>query len=419
MSRKIILLSNTLNFVEDIFINISTKWKVDAILSEKIKKANLNIPVFDIAEINNYDLAEYFFIIADNENMVDFMRILHRFNLKFIDDYVPHWLATTWGVDPFIIFQYVNRDTSRFNLAIKAIKKYRKIMVLFGNCQTVAIQYYLQYNKEFSEKYCILSMPYMWLPESVQKYEWLFKNEIFKEIDILVTQNISVNNKFGSIFATQNVLKKLSSDCKIVKICNCYSDCYYPQFLNKFEINEKYIKINENGLAIFKNQIDYNVVKMITSKKSIEEILDIISDNSFYSKKELFTFFWDELEKNIEREKDCDVKICDYLESHLMTEILFEGNNHPSEKVLMEITRRLLKVLEIDNIEIYAEGGIHAWGIPGEDRTPIYPSVINQLGIQDDFNLLYRLPTGKKVSFREYMKSYISTIFDLKSEDVQ
>ncbi|MGN0432259.1 MAG: WcbI family polysaccharide biosynthesis putative acetyltransferase [Lachnospiraceae bacterium] len=412
-AEKVVLLANNDEILTKVYVNLLTKSDIEAIVSETLSGDIFGCPIYHFNWLEKQEITDFLLIIADNKEMLYFVRKLRGMKLELIDNWVPHWLINTNEIDPIILYEFVGKDTIRFEKAMLALKKHGRIIAIHGNCQTVAIRYYLKFVKEFADNFFVFIMPQFWNNGEIEKYEKLYKSGALSYVDILVTQNIAKNNRFGEIISTERVLMEVTNGCSILKICNCYLDAYYPQYMKTSIVDdERKININTEALQMFKNKLDYNVLRLLEEGKSVDEVLDYICDEKLYSKKFIFNRFWDELSSTKLREKECDIKICDFIEENVDKDLLFEANMHPTERVFSELCKRLLLQLGIKCENIYTDGGVHAVGLPGDERIPIYPAVIKQLGLNRKYNcLLYKLPTGKKVTFREYMVAYIQAVF--------
>lgn len=409
-NKKVILIANDFQIIKQVIIKWQSSREVIGLITEKnMEESQVGLSVYDLSFLDRIDAKDFFYIISDNVNMVYFMKILQAHKLNLIENWVPHWLISGNEINPLKLYELVGKDKARFKKALEDLKKTKKILVLYGNCQTVAISYYLKTVPEISNGYWILSMPWFWIPEEVKKYLVLHELNFFQYIDVFITQNIHLNNRFAEFLATEKVKSKLNKNTKIIYITKIYSSVYYPQYERK-TIDKKYI--NESGLKEFKGFCDINVYNMVRENKSFDEILKTICDENFYSTSFLKNRFEEELKETRKREEICDIKMSDFLQENIGKEILFEANRHPTEFVMIELTRRILDFIGIQT-PVKFDGAIHSYGIPGDERTPIYPSVIKQLGLNEEYkNLLYKLPVaGNKVSFKEYMSAYIRRVF--------
>lgn len=418
--KKIFLMADTEHKIaKQVYINISTMHNIQGIISDNPQNTFFKLPVYTLEEVlKNFELDKIMIVICDSIDTLQSIRTVQMLGLKLLKNWIPHWLAGKTEIDPLILYEFVGKNYNRFEQAINEIKTSKKIIIIYGNCQTVGIRYYLEKMPVIKNQYVFFIMPQFWIKEEFEKYELLFKLNVFHFADILITQNISVNNKFGEKLATENVLKYISENCQVIKIANVFSSGYYPQFINKEKINVDLMDyIDMEGLKTFKNQLDYNVCKLVYEGKTLNEIISIISGNDFYSPIEIYNNIWSELEKTKNREKNCDIGITDYIEDNYTKKILFESDQHPTEDVFLELCKRIVIYLGFDEC-IPCDLSVHAYGLPEDERTPIYPSILKCLGLYDMCNgIVYKLPTGKKVMFNEYMRSYIRTVFPLVKDE--
>lgn len=412
--KKIYLLANNMDVLENIALKYAAYCDVLGVITENVNFCSDYFSVYNTNILNKINFNDTKIVIADNDNMVYFIRMLQSQKLQLIKDWIPHWLLEANEIDPLKLYQFVGKDKKRFIDALSELKKIKKIMLFNGNCQTVAIRYYLKRVKEFTDNYWIFSMPWFWIEKNTDKYNILIDLDIYKFADVFVTQQIKENNAFGSNISTHNLIGKLDEKCRVIVIPNVYSQVYYPQS-GKIAADDKLI--NRQGLKLFKDFFDVNIYNMVRNGEKTEDILDKICDVDFYTYDEIRNRFEREIQENAKREESCDIKILDFIQNNLNKEILFESTAHPSECVMTELTKRLLETIGI-NDEVSSDGGVYSYGIPGDERSPIYPSVIEKLGLRDSYkNLLYKLPLiGEKVTFREYMSAYIRMVYGGKTE---
>lgn len=418
MKKIFLMIDREHKIAQQVYINISTTRKIHGLICDDPMNTFFSLPVYTLEMVLEKNKPEdILIIICDAEYPLNPIRKLQSLHLKLMDSWIPHWLAGKSEADPLVLYEFVGRNLMRLQQAINEIKKRKKVMIIYGNCQTVAIRYYLEKVPEFYDKYFVFILPKFWIEEENQKYNQIFELNIFRYADILITQNISKNNKFGAKLATDNICKYVSKECNIIKIANCFSSGYYPQF-RRNEKNELLKDIDEDGLKIFKNQLDYNVCRLIYEGKTLNNIVREISRDDFYSPAEIFNYAFLELELTKKREMQCDIKITDYIEDNYTKKIMFESDQHPTEDVICELCRRILAFLGI-NAEIPHDLSVHSIGLPGDERTPIYPSTLKCLGIRNiSEGILYKLPiTGKKVVFEDYMRSYIRTVFPFVKDE--
>lgn len=118
--------------------------------------------------------------------------------------------------------------------------------------------------------------------------------------------------------------------------------------------------------------------------------------------------FEEEMQKLIEREKYCDISISDYIADNFQSKQLFYEPNHPTNELIMEKGRRILKLL---NIEIDESVPI-ARALDGSELF-IYGCVKKALGMTFEQKYVrkteYQMYTlrGRPMDLEEYVENYI------------
>lgn len=412
--EQIIIVSETVEVLEYAYLNIAGNVNVVGIISNSIKENKFNLPVYDMDWLLNQDLENILIVIADNNEMNNVIKKLLSHDLQLIRNWIPYWMYNSCEISPEKMFNLVGGNKDRFKQAILEIKKTRQLVMIHGNCQTHGIRYYLKQNEEFADKYILIEMPQLWNLGHKTKYEQLLDLNIYSYVDILITQIISPNNRFGEYLATEYVTSLVDSTCRVIKIANLFFDGYYPQFKNFKKLDEITINkyLNQEGLKNYNGLIDYVVAEKVIEGKNVEEIIKYIMDEDIFDRKWLYDYIFDGIAYSKQKEEECDIKMCEYIECKLNDAILFTTNAHPCENLMVELCSRILGRLGIQENLVCLDGNMFAIGIPSTERFPIYPAIYKSLNLNDILNgLLYKLPNGKKANFREYMTVYIKTVF--------
>lgn len=113
---------------------------------------------------------------------------------------------------------------------INAIKKRtgKKAAIIFGNCQTGKLRYLLLNHRIFTKEYFFIATPDVWMFKPGSMCD-MFQENFWSTCDLLISQRVSRNNKFGEALATRNLPARLPEDAKIIWIPNAYFDGYFPQ----------------------------------------------------------------------------------------------------------------------------------------------------------------------------------------------
>jgi len=158
---------------------------------------------------------------------------------------------------------------------------------------------------------------------------------------------------------------------------------------------------------------DIVIDKLISDGMSVEEIQNYIKHRLVFSKEEVVENFNYIIEKFKLREKNCDVKITDFILENYKNYQMFYDLYHASAKVISEMTRRILIELGIENTKLSEQEFEYSGG-----EMPIYKDIAKAL------NLKYWSEDGeiRKKSYRKYtdvmnLDEYIKEYIFLKDVD--
>lgn len=247
----------------------------------------------------------------------------------------------------------------------------KKMVVMYGNCHLYAVKQYLEQNAEFSKEYGFYPFP------MIQDLEMDFQfKEIFLRCDLVLHQSIRKGNRYGEKYSSENILRLLPKNCQVISLPNLYSlpKCFFPQLDMDFELKCSFKYILGH---------DKNVINWIKQGASLEEIKGYIKENGgVYSKEEILLMWNDFRKKLLNREKEWDIKISDYIFENYRNKKLFYDPNHISDFLVREIASRTLKYLGY-RTNIDGKGLIlDVW------ETYIYKDVINALDLRFDQEFL-------------------------------
>lgn len=243
----------------------------------------------------------------------------------------------------------------------------KKIAILYGNCHMGVLEQYLINNPYFYSEYKIIRKEVMLISMNVPT-----DNEL-SVCDLFICQDIRKENELG-VPSADELIQKLPVSSKSIKIINLHGfNLFFPQMNRKLNISnickgrERYVyqHLSSEGVGVLKESAEYikmmQAVKMICALDyrieylthngfSVDEIVDEIMYGEPYSKEDILDSFYTELDRIRERERECDITISDFIESNYRDFQLFYDPNHPTEKVIAEKGRRILKLL---NMECY------------------------------------------------------------------
>lgn len=124
--------------------------------------------------------------------------------------------------------------------------------------------------------------------------------------------------------------------------------------------------------------------------KKYDEIVKNIKRPDYYEKEEIINRIEKELENLKFKEENIDIKMWDYLNENYSKDVLFATSNHPIKEVMKEFTRRILKSLNIEDLEISCSDDEIQEPMPKEWKYLVYPCVLKNLGIKRDIEYSFR-----------------------------
>lgn len=215
-------------------------------------------------------------------------------------------------------------------------------VALIGNCQMDIVSKMLLTSQTFNSKYII---SYNHAIHKITNEEMInFINNILPELSLLIYQPITdtYRSKEGN-FSLNYIKSKLHINCKLIVIPNSYFTGYFPEMV--------YIKDRENK-NISKYGIDYHdkniinrFVKNPDDKNNCEVLLRQYNSLNYYTKHYSEKIVDISLQNLIRREKSCDIIISDFIKKNYKKYRLFHTLNHPTKKLLQEVSNRVLENL--------------------------------------------------------------------------
>lgn len=208
----------------------------------------------------------------------------------------------------------------------------------------------------------------------------------------------------------------LPKDCQIINVSNLVVSLYWPQIVAEINVHNEWYMHPYNA----KRDLDFyhtlyrckdcNINQLVSEGKTTDEIVKILSDDRFYSEKQV---------KRVKKissklisiaEKDVDVVIGDFIEDNYRKVKLYQNFVHSNKIIVWEYVRRLLKQIEISADEVTQLENESPEHIHQGGDVPIYPSVAKYLKLEFiDEKTTYEIMTGKEIvymTFKEYIEHY-------------
>lgn len=321
-------------------------------------------------------------VAKDNENV---LKKFYTVVATSVDSYweIKSYLETEFGLVEFEDFEYM----TTYN---------KKIAIIYGNCHARSVKSFLTQIPEFNKLYgCYPLNPICEIDKEIN-----FSTKAFEKCSLFIHQSIRCNNAYGPEFASENLLKRLSSECKIISIPNLYQ---LPMFLFPQVDMHESETVHEN-LVLFSKKDKF--IDAVCKEKSIEDIEKMINDEFLISHEEIRIAYMDFIDKVRTREKEWDVKIADFLVENMTKMQLFYDPGHPTPVVIRYVVGKILEKLNLIFDVSKIHGEVMAWG-----EIPVYKSVVKALNLEWEQEYL-RFYDGSKLNnnamdLNEYIRQYI------------
>lgn len=278
----------------------------------------------------------------------------------------------------------------------------KQLLAIYGNCHTLFYYPFCRRSSIIKRDYIILKIPPI---QSIKLENGKELSEsILKKVDVFIYQNVKNDNKFNSCLSSDYIISQLRKNVVLICIPNVFLSAYFPQHCVS-KHNPQIVNV-PGGPCPYG---DSNIESLYLQGYSAEQIADLLNKEDFYDKEFVIQNMERTFEELKNREKQCDVKISDYLESRYLEEQLFFTVHHPHNVVLKEIMVRTFDLLNIDVRDVNVDT------IANNDRREalIYPSVKKALGIKFEKELFAYFDGEKHlVNFSDYVKAYIAYCFN-------
>ncbi len=389
---------------ESIFEKYCSKFRIRGIICKSYHKGKYS-------KINLEDADKNDFILIIGENWMRSACFLEENGYLPYKNFIPEWYLDIIHPDNYFDYNsvknYAHKNVIKMGEIFKFIRKNKPIAAIYANCQSMYISALLRTNSDFNKKYIMCNFPF--IQHIAEEKNNGFSEEYMKEIDLFIYQNVSVENVFGRMLATQEyVLPLLNRNAIKISIPFVYFNGYFPQYIRNRRNDD--VRRGEGHTPYG----DEKIQTLVEKGTSTEAIVKILNDVDLFS--------IEELEENVEnslcelrkREEKCDVVISDIIENQYKNNYLFYSPSHPTNYCLKFLVQRILKRLCFENIDISLEG------LRENDRVEmfIYPSVKNKLGLTFGKNAFaFNRNVSGLCNIKQYVEKYIEYNFPEKNID--
>lgn len=286
----------------------------------------------------------------------------------------------------------------------KMLDRSHKMVMLHGNCHLDVVENYLLSSSEFASKYWIYPYKRVCDMGDIRRFE-----KAISLTDVWVYQPIRPENSICYEVSDEYTHPLLKKDVVKISVPNYYhmGKILFPQtainnphnpplsegrdgngmFPRSDKVIDRWVADHPDGLE-FDELVEYCL-----SDDAIDES-EIKENSRFLS------------EKILEKDRDCDVKVSQYILDNLAKEQMFYDLGHPTNAVLKKIAQGVLSALGVEDTK----------EISCTDRLcyhedPIYPCVMKALGLKWEQRWIRDTEISKKIKsrmdFKEYVREYL------------
>jgi len=206
-------------------------------------------------------------------------------------------------------------------------------IVYYSNCQHSGINYFLKKSINDIREYHLENY-------SLIKYKGTIPVDIIKKADIFIYQPI---DKIHGIYSTDpsiesNIMSYLSPECKTISFPYIYNSALWilippaniDGYIGNYPNIDKYV--NRKPIEQLKSQgYSFNDVMQMYSNG----VIDFDYENRFNQSIEILR----------EKETSCDVKVSEFIKTHVKKHKLFFTQNHPTTCVFIHCANQVLSLL--------------------------------------------------------------------------
>ena len=362
------------------FLNNKNSYKIKTFIEGKKKLENIQfgidivIPVISL-ECARAALKSYYTVIASSEQVY--------WEIKEI-------LEKVHNLTEFENFEYFETFG-------------KKVAIIYGNCHTEPIKQILRQSKEFDNQYGFY--PIKQIQEIYKKGGEELQLYAVEHCDLFMHQSIRKENIYGQSFASEEIIKRLKPNCRIIGIPNVYR---MPRFL--FPQVSYDNTIMHNGMKYFAFRdifIDKN------KDLPIDSLCEMIQDDSLIPASDIINAKDEFLYKLGEREQQWDFPISDFIINRLQKEQLFFDPNHPTSSIIEYIAKKVMDILGMKG-NVSFTGNIQKLDI---FEIPLYGAVRKALHIvySQNFMRCWSLSTldRRPIDIKSYTEQYIKWHFHI------
>ncbi len=248
-----------------------------------------------------------------------------------------------------------------------------KKCLLYGNCQVMAIKHNLEKNPNFVAEYENIVAIDVQAIAAEDVSEIL---ELVKEVDLFIYQPVKESARGLLELRTDYLRSQLKSDCQVITIGEAYFTGYHPEVIifKDAQGNNVTEEVGEHH--------DFNLLKLFAGGKTVEESVELILREDFYSPHYLNCNLDHVILELYRQDTQTDIKIAPFIQKHYRRHRLFQVINQPQQVMIEFISNEICRRLGITYDEQQNYLFTNEPEILDSTSFAIYPSVVKNLNLK-------------------------------------
>lgn len=298
----------------------------------------------------------------------------------------------------YFCMDYSSDEKIRYScrkILLRWLLRGRKLVGFYGECHIYVYAELLRKSREFKRKYVAVGdkeIEYL-----IRYHKQINKPSVWNKLDVLVF-NSGVPIRQGGPGLSE-VLEWLPKEALRIGVTNATFLGYMPQHTSRVFPNQGYFIWG-----------DKNLNRILEAEENIDENLRILGGEEYYSVAQVQEHFSKAIKKLSTYEKNCIIKIADYIEENGRNRILYYSVTHPETEIMIELARRIAEKLDVHDIGNTDSFETELFNLHSHGEV-VYPSVCKGLGISDALASNRKIQPGNypvEYTFEEYIREYVN-----------
>ena len=242
----------------------------------------------------------------------------------------------------------------------------KQICLILANHQHNLIATYLRRSQPFNQQYTIKNFSV----SALVNQGTAILDEIVEQTTLFLYQPIKEE-------LINDILSRLPANCHKISFPALKFTGYFPQYCQ----NPALKRIRPHHPSGVIPHGDTNIISLLEQNKTAAEIIACLSDRNFYTQDFLVANANQSLAELEEHESNLDIKVREFVGNHYQQHQLFYTPNHPTDMLGVYLVNQILEKLNFPPLLDPLSMKRSVRGILGKAQIPIYPSVIEHLGL--------------------------------------